>query len=414
MKVFGLLGKDVSRSFSPELHAFFSPEPYRLFSMNEEEARAFLENGGFEGINVTMPYKKTVIPYLKEITSRAREAGSVNTVIRRPDGGLYGDNTDCAGLSALLDRVVTFSLDGKKVLVLGTGGTGGTARAVLKERGAEPVFISREGENTYADLPRFCDAVGLINTTPVGMSPHRTVSPVNLRSLPGLRFVVDVIYTPVRTALIQQAESLGIPCVGGLRMLVEQAAEARLLFDGARPSAEQTEEAYLALLRKKRNLVLIGMPGCGKTTVGRALAQKLGLPFTDTDEMVERCAGKTIPVIFEERGEKVFRAMEQEAVREATASGGQIIAVGGGAPLSEENRLNLKSTGIVLWLKRSPEMLSSVGRPLSAGGKERLWALSAEREPFYSACADLILSNDTTPEECVRRVEECYYEAFYH
>lgn len=410
MKRFGLLGGNVEHSFSPELHACFSPEPYRLFSLPEPEARAFLEAADFDGLNVTIPYKQTVLTYLSALTPRAKDAGSVNTVVRRKDGTLLGDNTDCAGLAALLDRAAP-DLSGRKVLVLGTGGTAHTARAVLEGRGACPVFISRRGEENYDTLERHQDAVGLINTTPVGMAPDAAVSPVDLRRLPGLRFVADVIYNPLRTALLQQAEVLGIPHIGGLRMLVEQAAESRALFDGAAPSPESTEAAYRTLLKQKINVVLTGMPGCGKSTVGCLLARRLGLPFIDTDERIEARGGMPIPKYFAREGESAFRALEKQVIAEVTARGGQVIAVGGGAPMDRENRFRLRMNGLVLLLERPLDLLAAEGRPLSAGGLPRLEELRRERGPLYAACSDITLRNDAAPEDCVRAAEEAYHEA---
>ena len=238
MKRYGLLGENVSASLSPLIHQAFSPESYELFSMKEEEALRFLREGDYTGLNVTMPYKKTVLPLLAGMTEQAAAIGCVNTVVRRPDGMLLGDNTDCVGLSWELDSF-GLNLSGQKVLVLGSGGTSLTACYVLRQRGAEPVVISRKGENRYENLSRHREAFGLINTTPVGMAPESSLSPVDLTRFDRLSFVYDVVYTPLPTKLVQQAQELSIPCRGGLGMLVRQAAASRVFWGETDPGEQR-------------------------------------------------------------------------------------------------------------------------------------------------------------------------------
>lgn len=406
-KQFGLLGEKLGHSHSPLLHGLLAEYDYRLIEKKPEELDAFLRSGSFDGLNVTIPYKQAVIPYLSDMSPRARQIGSVNTILRRADGTLYGDNTDAAGMQAALDSIQA-NLHGRKVLVLGSGGTSLTACYVVHQAGGTPVVISRKGENTYDDLEKHRDAAGLINATPVGMYPQVEASPVDLSRLPGLQFVMDAVYNPLRTRLLLQAQELGIPCVGGLTMLVWQAAEACRLFTGRAVATAQVNEAEETLRRRVTNLTIIGMPGVGKSSIGRRVARELDMPLVDLDKEIVREAGKPIPQIFAEEGESGFRKRESELLRRFALQGGQVLVTGGGAPIRPENREYLRMNSLVIHLTRPLQSLPTAGRPISqTRSLEELWQ---ERKPLYAACADEILANTTIP-ATVNTMKERFHEA---
>ncbi len=270
---------------------------YTLFEKEPEEVEDFLKSGDFTGLNVTIPYKKTVIPYLDELSPAAEKLGAVNTVVRREDGTLFGHNTDYFGFASLLKRS-GLNVAGKKVLVLGSGGASNTVTAVLTGLGAEAVVISRSGENNYENLQRHEDVAVIVNATPVGMYPNTGVSPVDLKRFPKLEGVLDVIYNPARTQLLLDAEALHIPCANGLWMLVAQAKESAEYFTGTSIDDAAIAEIHANLAAQMANIVLIGMPGCGKSTIGALLADKLGRKLVDADEEIICLAGKPIPAIF--------------------------------------------------------------------------------------------------------------------
>ena len=382
--IYGLLGGRLAHSYSPEIHAALGEYEYRLFERTEDEIPAFLASDEFTAINVTIPYKKTVMPYLAGISPEALKIGSVNTVTRAPDG-LYGDNTDYYGFSYMLDAA-GISVSGKKCLILGSGGASATALAVVRDRGGEAVVISRRGADNYDNLERHADADVIVNTTPVGMYPDNGAAPLSLDGFPRLTGVVDMIYNPRRTALILDAEARGIPAVSGLPMLVAQAKRANELFF-RRPLPDAViAQAEAAVRRQKENIVLIGMPGAGKTTAGKALAAKLGFAFADTDAEIERLSGRHPSSILTEDGEDAFRALESEAIRQAGKRSGCVIATGGGAVTRVENYAALHQNGAIVFLTRPLGELSSSGRPLSASlGVEKLYEA---RLPLYEAWAD--------------------------
>ncbi|MBP3647929.1 MAG: shikimate kinase [Clostridia bacterium] len=409
MKQFGLIGERLGHSHSKTLHGYLADYSYELWPMPREELDEFLRRADFDGINVTIPYKKDVIPYLSEMGETARRIGCVNTIVRQADGSLYGDNTDAYGMSVMAQRA-GICFEGKKTLILGSGGTSLTAQAVVRAAGGEAVVISRSGENNYENLEKHADAAYLINTTPVGMYPQVDASPVDLKRLPKLQGVLDVVYNPLRTKLLQQAETIGIPHEGGLCMLVYQAVRACELFTGEKVSDERARKAEKALRKSITNLVLIGMPGCGKSTIGAMLAQELGMPAVDLDEEIVKAAGMSIPDIFEKEGEEGFREREAEQVKRFGSEGGRVIITGGGAVKREANRDYLRMNGVVVQLTRPLELLSTDGRPLSRN-REALEAMWQERAPMYAACADRIIVNDAGMEECVRKIKEGFDEA---
>ena len=403
----GLLGRKLGHSYSPQIHNLLGDYSYVLFEKEPEKLENFLKNGDFSGLNVTIPYKKEVIPYLSELSPTAKKMGCVNTVLRRSDGTLYGHNTDYFGFTSLV-RHAGLSVAGKKVLVLGSGGASNTAVAALKDLGANPVVISRSGENNYGNLHLHRDAAAIVNATPVGMYPNTGVSPIDLALFPHLEGVLDVIYNPARTQLLLDAEKLGIPRENGLWMLVAQAKEAAEVFTGGKISDEVIEKIYRRLSHQMKNIVLIGMPGCGKTTIGALLAEKLGRTLADADEKIISLAGKSIPDIFAQDGEPTFRDWETKALTELGKQSGLVIATGGGCVTQKRNYPLLHQNGYLVWLERDCSVLPTDGRPLSQAND--LGKMYAARKPLYEAFADIRVENAGTPAETVQKILDALEE----
>lgn len=387
---YGLLGEKLGHSFSPRIHKALKGYDYQLLPTPREEVASLFARREFKGLNVTIPYKQTVIPLCDEIDPAAAAIGAVNTVVNR-DGKLVGYNTDLDGLLYLARRAGV-DMAGKKVLILGSGGTSRTARAAAAAMGAgQVVVISRRGEDNYENLSRHADAQVIINTTPVGMYPGCGQSPVDLEQFPTLTGVLDVVYNPLRTALLMQAEQRGIPCSCGLPMLVAQARRAAELFTGEAISDERADEVLTWLERELENIVLIGMPGCGKSTVGKFLSRSTGKPYVDLDAEIEKKTGKAITEIFAEGGESAFRAIESEVVRETGALTGHILSTGGGVITRPENYAPLHQNGVIVWIQRDIELLSTKDRPLSqANPVQVLWE---QRKDKYAAFADMAIEN---------------------
>ena len=388
---YGLLGETLGHSFSPALHRAFGGYDYHLLPTPRDQLNELFEKRQFRGLNVTMPYKQAVIPLCDEIDDRAAKIGAVNTVANR-NGRLIGYNTDIDGL-LFMARRSGIDLCGKKVLVLGSGGTSRTAIAAARECGArEVVVISRSGENNYENLHRHADADIIINTTPVGMFPHGGHSPLELKQFPKLSGVLDAVYNPLRTALFMQAKRLGIPCSCGLPMLTAQAKRACELFTGTEISDDRTEEVLSALHRDLENIVLIGMPGCGKSTIAAALGGKLRREVVDIDKMIEQRAGLSTSEIFSVHGESYFRALESECIREAGARTGIILSTGGGCVTRVENYAPLHQNGYIIHLTRDLTRLPTEGRPISQ--RTDLSALWAQRREQYESFADAVVDNN--------------------
>ena len=400
----GLLGRTLGHSYSPQIHAQWGGYAYRLYEKEPEELGGFLQSGDFDGLNVTVPYKKAVIPYCAELSDTAKAIGSVNTLIRRGDGSLYGDNTDAFGLESLMSHA-GMAVCGKKALVLGSGGTSATACAVLKKLGAaEIAVISRRGADCYENLDRHSDAHLIINTTPVGMYPHNGEQAVDLRLFPHCCGVVDVIYNPARTALLLQAEALGIPHAGGLYMLAAQAKRSAELFTGIPMDDSEIARVTQILRRQMLNIILVGMPGSGKTTVSRLLGKRLNRKIIDTDAQIEARAGMSVSDIFAKCGEAHFRALETEVLREAGKQSGKIIATGGGCVTRAENYPLLRQNGIIVWLERDVALLARDGRPLSQSGDLR--QMYEKRRPCYERFADVRVDNNGPLEDTVTQILE--------
>ena len=405
----GLIGETLGHSFSREIHEMLGRYPYELIELPPDQLGAFLRARAFDGVNVTIPYKQAVIPYLDALSPRARAIGAVNTICVR-DGKLFGDNTDFGGLEALIRRM-GLDLHGKTVLIAGTGGTSRTASAVAEAMGAARIVrLSRSGRGgalTYEEAyAAHADAEILIHTTPAGMFPDVDGIAVDLPRLPKLEGVVDVVYNPLTTRLVREARARGIPAENGLYMLAAQAVLAAEAFTGERFGPEETERIYRALRFEKRSIVLTGMPGSGKTTLGTLLAQRLGRPLLDTDAEIVRRAGMPITDLFQTQGESAFRDLESAVLRESTLHGGQILATGGGAVLRQENVDAMKRNGTVVFLDRPlSALLPTDDRPL-ADSAEKLRALYAARLPIYTAAADVCLRVEGTPEETMTKLLE--------
>lgn len=409
---YGCIGEHLTHSYSQEIHRALAPYDYILHEVAPGALDAFMTARPFKAINVTIPYKQAVMPYLTSISEQAAAIGAVNTVVNR-DGKLYGYNTDFGGMCSLIRRA-GISLAGEKVLILGTGGTSATADAVARHFGAGAVYkVSRSGRDgalTYeAALSDHRDAGILINTTPRGMFSREEGMPIDPLAFPALSGVIDAIYNPLRTPLVLRAMSAGIPAVGGLYMLVMQAVLAMEIFTGADCSPEKAEAVYRHIAAGKENIVLTGMPGSGKTTVGRILAQKLGRPFIDTDAEIKQEAGADIPTIFREKGEPGFRDLETAVLRRLSSVTGAVIATGGGAILRPENVDCLKAGGRLFFLNRPVEQLVPTDdRPL-ADSADAIKARFCERFAAYLTTADVAIATGDSPQTTAEAVERSFF-----
>ena len=400
----GLLGQKLGHSYSPAIHGMLADYDYQLFEREPGQLEDFLKNGDWDGINVTIPYKKAVLPYCAELSDTARRIGSVNTIVRRPDGSLYGDNTDAYGFESLVGKS-GIDVRGKKALVLGSGGASVTVVAVLKMLGAESVtVISRCGEDNYDNLAKYADARIIANTTPVGMYPNNGQAAVDLSLFPRCEGVLDVVYNPARTALLLQAEKLGIPCAGGLYMLVAQAKRSSELFTGSSIPDSEIGRIEKVLSGQMKNIVLVGMPSSGKSTLAAALGKKLGRTVYEADALIEQEAGMDIPAIFAQYGEGHFRALETEILGRLGKLSGAVISTGGGCVTQEENYDLLHQNGTILWLQRGTEKLDKTGRPLSL--KNDLNEMYQKREPMYRRFADAAVDNNGSVEATLAQILE--------
>ncbi len=402
-RVVGLIGRKLGHSWSPQIHRMMGCRGYKLYELEPEELEGFLRRPEPMAVNVTIPYKQEVFKYVDVVDPAARDIGAINTIVNKK-GRLFGYNTDKCGLEyAILRAGLDFS--GKKVVILGSGGTSHTATAAARSLGArEIVVISRNGENNYGNLEKNADAQMLINTTPVGMFPNCPAAPLSLRSFPKLQGVMDVIFNPLRTGLLMEAEELRIPHAGGLAMLVAQAKAAEELFFDKTLDDGLIESITQKLARDATNIVLIGMPGSGKSTVGKFIAQLSGRKLVDADRYILAHTGKRPGDIILSRGEAEFRRIETEALRDICSRGGQIITTGGGCVTVPENYGILHETGRIYRVDRELSSLTTRGRPLSAGGLQGLQALFEVRDPLYRRFADVTVKNDGTLAECAGKI----------
>ncbi|MEG1819549.1 MAG: shikimate kinase [Oscillospiraceae bacterium] len=411
MLYYGLVGKQLSHSFSKEIHSMLGSYFYDLFSVDESAFDEMFEKKMFGGLNITIPYKQRVIKFCDSLSETAKRIGSVNTVVNK-DGKLFGYNTDYLGFNYML-KANGIDLSDKKILVLGSGGTSLTVCACAKDAGAKKVVVvSRKGKDNYDNISDHFNSDIIINTTPVGMFPENSATPVSLASFTNCCGVIDVIYNPLKTALLLEAKELNIPHCNGLLMLIAQAKFASELFFDKQISESQITEIYNILSKDLSNIVLTGMPACGKSSVGKIVATRLNRPFIDTDVVVEKEMGMTIPHIFEQFGESEFRRLEAIAVKSAGAKNGVVISTGGGSILSDENYDSLRQNGSIAFIERDLELLQCKGRPLSKNA-DAIKALYEHRIPIYKRCCDFKALNNDTVEKCANDIIKKFEEAIF-
>ncbi|MEE1352919.1 MAG: shikimate kinase [Acutalibacteraceae bacterium] len=401
-RIYGLLGRKLGHSYSPAIHAQLGDAAYRCIELEPDQLGEFLKRDDIGGLNVTIPYKRDVLPFCTWTSESVRQIGAANTLVKR-DGKLYAYNTDKPGFMEMTRRS-GISVEEAKVLVLGSGGASLAVKAGLSSMGAAQIItISRSGENNYDNISRHYDADVIVNTTPVGMCPKCIQSPLSLQGFRNLRGVLDVVYNPARTGLMLQAEELGIPHASGLTMLVAQAIRSHEIFFDTEVPDEMTDSILRTLRSDSFNIILAGMPGYGKTTVAGELGRLTGREVIDMDEEVVKAAGKSIPDIFQDDGEKVFRDMESEQIARFGAMSGKILSLGGGAVLREENYAPLHQNGRIYFLQRDLSLLGMDGRPLSKDAAT-LENMYKERLPRYQRFADAEVENSGTPEETARTI----------
>ena len=407
---YGLIGEKLGHSFSKIIHAEITDYEYELKEIAKADLDEFLKKADFNAINVTIPYKQDVIPYLEEIDETAKKIGAVNTIVNN-GGKLYGYNTDFLGLKALIEHA-DITIKDKKVLILGSGGTSKTALAVAEAMGAAEVYrVSRsggEGLITYIEAEsKHFDADVIINTTPCGMFPNIDGTAVDLLKFTKLSGVVDVVYNPLNTELVTKAKELGIKATGGLYMLVAQAVFAAEKFKNREFDKSEINRIYNKLFLEKRNLVLIGMPSCGKTTIGKAIASILSKEFLDSDEKIVKSNG-AISKIFETKGEAYFRSIETDVIAELSKRQSAVISTGGGAVLNKSNIERLRRNGFIVFIDRPLEMLITTDdRPLSSS-REQLIKRYNERYEIYCDSADYIVKNDCDIETVIEKIKEAF------
>lgn len=400
MKKYGCIGKKLTHSFSKEIHAKLADYEYELIELNEDEIEPFFAEKNFEAINVTIPYKQTVIPYLDSISDIARKIGAVNTIVNK-NGKLYGYNTDYYGMKSLIEKI-GIEIKDKKVLILGTGGTSKTAQVVAKALGAREILTvsrsARENCITYEEaLTRHSDAQVIINTTPSGMYPDCDSKPLDISCFNSAEGVVDAVYNPLRTNLVSAAKEKGIKAEGGLYMLVMQAVEAVKKFLDTEIPKSVADEVFSSIFSAKENVVLTGMPGCGKSTIGNLINIE-GFEFVDTDKEIEKRCNCTIKELINSKGEKYFRDLETEVIRDVSSQSSLIISTGGGAILREENVKCLKRNGKLFFINSDLKRLQATDdRPLS-DTYEKLARLYSERMGIYTSTADVIVPDMPTAE----------------
>lgn len=391
---YGLIGEHLGHSYSAEIHGMIADYEYELKELRPEELDSFLSSRDFKAVNVTIPYKQDVIAQLDFVSDQAKSIGAVNTIVNK-EGKLYGYNTDFAGMKALAEKL-GFDLNGKKVLILGTGGTSKTARAAAQSMGAAEIFrVSRResaepGIITYEQAKeQHSDAAFIINTTPAGMYPKVEGCALDISGFEKLEGVLDAVYNPQRSNLVLDAQERGIPAEGGLYMLSAQAVYACGLFLDKEMAAGDINRAFRGVRAQKQNIVLIGMPSCGKTTIGKKVSRATGRKFIDTDDLVEKRTGMSIADYFAENGEQAFRDIESEVIADVCKEGGLVIATGGGAVLRGENVRAMRRNGRVIFIDRPLErLITTASRPLSSD-REALKKRYEERYDIYRGAADV-------------------------
>lgn len=399
-----LIGEKLSHSYSRLIHKKFGMYSYDLVELPPDNLKEFVEHGGYDAFNVTIPYKSAIIPYIDKVETLAMQIGAINTVCRL-GGKTYGYNTDILGMAYMLKRA-GIALGGKHVMIFGSGGTGKTAEMLAKKNGAASItVVSRSGSVNYKNFYELQQTQIIINTTPVGMYPYSDISLADLSKFRNLEAVADVIYNPMRTRLMLQARELNLKYAGGLYMLVAQAKYSMDIFVKNRHPDEIIEQVYKYLLSRIINIVLVGMPGSGKTSIGKAVARRERRRYLDSDAEIVASEGRAITEIFAEKGEEYFRKKEKQTLFLLGSQNGMVISTGGGAVLDRENYHSLKANGRIYYLEREITDLATRGRPLSTG-TEALKKLLEQREPLYKAFADVTVENDGDFFSCVDKILE--------
>ncbi|MBE5762106.1 MAG: shikimate kinase [Clostridiales bacterium] len=407
-KIYGLIGRKLGHSYSVPIHEQLGNPKYKLYELEPDEVEAFLRRDDIGAMNVTIPYKKDAYRICDILSDQAKAIGSVNTVVRLPDGRLSGYNTDIFGFEYMAKKA-GIDFCGKKVVVFGSGGSSLTAQAASKEMGArEVIVVSRTGQNNYENLHLHSDAQILVNTTPVGMYPNTGVFAADPELFPKCEGALDLIYNPCRTAFILKAQALGIPCIDGLPMLVAQGVLADAFFFDKKMNEEDIERILLDLRKNMMNIVIVGMPGSGKTTIANELARITGRRIIDVDKVIEQRAGCDIPTIFAEKGEAAFREMERDATAWAGMQSGCIISTGGGVVKDERNYPSLHQNGRIYHISRDINKLAREGRPLSQSGD--LEKMASERAPMYARFADKVIENDSSIQVAATSIWSDYCE----
>jgi shikimate dehydrogenase len=408
MQKYGLLGQKLSHSYSPAIHANFGDYSYELFEVEPENLAAFMQSGEFAGLNVTIPYKQSVMEFCTELSPTAQKIGSVNTIVRRPDNTLYGHNTDAEGFLKMLKKLGV-DIRSKKIIIFGSHGSSLSVQYIFKNMGIGEIVVVAIEDNNPEFLSRHKDAQALVNCTPVGMYPNVGKSAVQLDNFPALEAVYDVVYNPARTQLLLDAEERGIPNIGGLLMLVGQAAVSSGYFTGQKISDAKINSTLSLLRRSMENIILIGMPGSGKSTHARFIAEKLKKQVVDTDEEIVKLAGKSIPEIFAQEGEDFFREKETAVLAKYGKESGLVIATGGGVITREENYAHLHQNGIIIYTEREVEALARNDRPLSQGDLHKLYET---RQPMYRRFADKTVDGNDTPKNVSEKILEAVDEIY--
>jgi len=409
---YGLVGKSLSHSYSKIIHEKLGAYDYDLYNMSFEELKKILKSKNFKGLNVTMPYKKAVFPYCDQLSNAAKKIGSVNTLIVDEQNILTGYNTDYLGLMYTINRS-GISLKNKKVIILGNGGTSSTAQVLSKDLSAKEILVvSSRGTLNYKTIYDHSNADIIINTTPVGMYPKNDERLIKVHKFRNLSGVIDVVYNPLYTNLILDAKKQHVPIAGGLPMLVAQAKASAELFKKTKLNDILIEKILKELYIKICNPVLIGMPGSGKTEIGKLISQKIGKTFIDTDDEIEKKCQIKIPAILEKYGEKEFRSLESSALKDFGKLNNLCISTGGGAVLEENNYFSLKQNGRIYWIKRNLSLLEREGRPLSKNLKA-LEKLYQTRIPLYQSFNDKIVDNNGSLENTITEILKDFYSCTY-
>lgn len=409
--IYGLLGENISHSFSPLIHKNFGDYKYKLFDMQKEEIENFIKKEDIGGFNITMPYKKEIIQYCKTISDKAKKIGCVNTVVYDEFRNLHGYNTDYDGFLYLLEKN-NIDVYNKNIAISGNGSTSKTVYNVLKDLQAKSIIkISRSGVIGFKDIEKFINIDILINTTPVGMYPNCPDSLINLENFPNVSTVIDIIYNPIMTKLLIDAYKRGLNYVNGLDMLIAQGKVASELFQKKSISNELLNKTVKGIKRDNSNIIIIGMPGSGKSSIGRNLAKNLNREFIDIDKEIEKNQNMSIPNIFKNYGEQYFRNIEKEMVKKVGKLQGKVISTGGGVIIDSDNYYPLKQNGVIFNITRHLDNLSSKGRPLSQGGRDKIYKLYNERKNNYDYFKDFDIENRYF-KYTVKEIQEKYYEYF--